>query len=113
MDGLMMDRPLLVKQIAERAEAVFRDREVVARTQDGVERSTYGRVVERARRLASALAGLGIEPGDRVAQLRLEHAPPPGALSRGAEHGSGPPHAERPAVRATTSATSSSTRTTA
>ena len=42
MDGLMMDRPLLVKQIAERAEAVFGDREVVARTQDGVERSTYG-----------------------------------------------------------------------
>src|SRR5881396_3794558 len=51
MDGLMMDRPLLVKQIAERAEAVFCDREVV----------------ERSRRLASALAGLGIGPGDRVA----------------------------------------------
>src|SRR5213592_325366 len=67
MDGLMMDRPLLVKQIAERAEAVFGDREVVARTQQGIERSTYGRVVERSRRLASALAGLGIGPGDRVA----------------------------------------------
>jgi acyl-CoA synthetase (AMP-forming)/AMP-acid ligase II len=69
MDGLMMDRPLLVKQIAERAEAVFRDREVVARTHNGVERSTYGRVVERARRLASALAGLNIGPGDRVASF--------------------------------------------
>src|SRR6266516_7751201 len=67
MDGLMMDRPLLVKQIAERAESVFPQREVVARTQDGVESSTYGRIVERARRLASALAGLGVGRGDRVA----------------------------------------------
>jgi fatty-acyl-CoA synthase len=65
----MMDRPLLVKQIAERAEAVFGHREVVARTQEGVERSTYGRVVERARRLASSLAGLGVGPGDRVASF--------------------------------------------
>jgi fatty-acyl-CoA synthase len=69
MDGLMMDRPLLVKQIVERAEAVFGDREVVARTQDGIERSTYGHLVARARRLASALAGLGIGPGDRVASF--------------------------------------------
>src|SRR5213595_2324534 len=69
MDGLMMDRPLLVKAIAERAEAVFGDRELVARVEDGVERSTYGHVVERARRLASALQGLGIGPGDRVASF--------------------------------------------
>ena len=65
----MMDRPLLVKQIAERAEAVFGHREVVARTQEGMERSSYGRVVERARRLASSLAGLGVGPGDRVASF--------------------------------------------
>src|SRR5439155_11357524 len=69
MDGLMMDRPLLVRQIAERAEAVFGDREIVARTQDGVERSTYRDVVSRARRLASALTELGIGPGDRVASF--------------------------------------------
>ena len=69
MDGLMMDRPLLVKQLAERAEAVFGDREVVARTQAGAERSTYSQVVERARRLASALTQLGVEPGDRVASF--------------------------------------------
>jgi fatty-acyl-CoA synthase len=69
MDGLMMDRPLLVKQIAERAESIFGNREVVARTQEGIERSTYGRIVERARRLASALTQLGVEPGDRVASF--------------------------------------------
>jgi fatty-acyl-CoA synthase len=69
MDGLMMDRPLLVKQIAERAECVFGDREIVARTQGGVERSTYGQILERARRLAGALSDLGVGPGDRVASF--------------------------------------------
>jgi fatty-acyl-CoA synthase len=69
MDGLMMDCPLLVKQLAERAERVFADREVTARTQDGIERSSYGQVVERARRLAAALTELGVKPGDRVASF--------------------------------------------
>ncbi|HEX8857173.1 MAG TPA: long-chain fatty acid--CoA ligase [Thermoleophilaceae bacterium] len=67
MNGLMMDSPLLIRQIAEHAEAVFPQREIVSRTQDGTERSTYAQVVGRARRLASALTELGIEPGDRVA----------------------------------------------
>src|SRR3954454_4682997 len=69
MDGLMMDRPLLVKQIAERAATIFGGGEVVVRTQDGIERSTYAQVVERARRLASALTELGVKPGDRVASF--------------------------------------------
>src|SRR3954451_11746505 len=69
MDGLMMDRPLLVKQIAERAATIFGGREVVARTQDGIERSTYAQIVERAHRLASALTELGVQPGDRVASF--------------------------------------------
>jgi fatty-acyl-CoA synthase len=67
MNGLMMDTPLLVRHIAERADSVFGSREIVSRTSDGVERSTYAQVVERARRLASALEQLGIRPGDRVA----------------------------------------------
>jgi acyl-CoA synthetase (AMP-forming)/AMP-acid ligase II len=69
MDGLMMDRPLLVRQIAERAAAIFGEREVVAQTQEGIERSTYAAVVERSRRLASALVDLGVQPGDRVASF--------------------------------------------
>src|SRR5690348_1990386 len=66
MDGLMMDYPLLVRHVAERAETVFPDRELVTRTKDGTERSTYGRLAERVRRLASSLERLGVEPGDRV-----------------------------------------------
>ncbi|HWE15511.1 MAG TPA: long-chain fatty acid--CoA ligase [Solirubrobacteraceae bacterium] len=65
--GLMMRTPLLVRQIAERAELLFAEREVVSATASGVERSNYGRVVERARRVASGLRELGVRPGDRVA----------------------------------------------
>ena len=63
----MMRTPLLVRSIAERAEKLFGSREVVSVAADGIERSTYAEVVERSRRLASALRELGIRPGDRVA----------------------------------------------
>src|SRR4051795_4617961 len=67
MDGLMMDRPLLIRDIAERAEQLFADREIVSRTPAAVERSSYAAVVRRARGLASSLQRLGVRPGDRVA----------------------------------------------
>jgi fatty-acyl-CoA synthase len=66
LEGLMMRTPLLVRSIAERAGQLFAEREVVSATATGVERSSYGEVVRRARRLASALHDLGIRPGDRV-----------------------------------------------
>src|SRR3954471_24415241 len=69
MEGLMMDAPLGVRHIAERAERVFGEREIVSRTQDGVERSTYAQVAQRARRLAAALKDMGVGPGDRVASF--------------------------------------------
>jgi fatty-acyl-CoA synthase len=67
MEGLMMRTPLLVRTIAERAGVLFAEREIVSATATGVERSTYGQVVERAHRLASALHQMGIRQGDRVA----------------------------------------------
>src|SRR3954453_23413629 len=67
MDGLMMDRPLLIRDIAERVERLFPEREIVSRTHTGVERSTYAEVVRRARRLASSLERLGVKRGDRGA----------------------------------------------
>src|ERR1700737_4933077 len=66
-DGLMMQTPLLVRSILDRAEQLFTERELVSITADGVERTTYGEVAQRARRLAGALHELGIRPGDRVA----------------------------------------------
>jgi fatty-acyl-CoA synthase len=67
MDGLMMDRPLLIRDIAERVARIFPNREIVSRTHDAVERSTYGEVVRRALRVASSLERLGVKRGDRVA----------------------------------------------
>jgi fatty-acyl-CoA synthase len=67
LEGLMMRTPLLVRSLAERAGTQFAHREVVSVTAGGVERSSWGDVAQRARRLASALAQLGIRPGDRVA----------------------------------------------
>jgi fatty-acyl-CoA synthase len=66
-EGLMMRTPLLVRTLTERAAQLFAAREVVSVTATGVERSNWGEVADRARRLASALHELGIRPGDRVA----------------------------------------------
>jgi len=41
---------------------------------DGDKRITYSRFWERSRKLASGLAGLGVEPGDRVASLSFNCA---------------------------------------
>ena len=65
--GLMMDTPLTVTSIVERAEKLFGRREVVARTSAAVRRSSYCEVVARARLLGAALRDMGVRPGDRVA----------------------------------------------
>jgi fatty-acyl-CoA synthase len=70
-EGLMMDDyPLTLTAAVERAERFFPEREVVFRRPDGtVGRTTVGACVARARRLASALARLGVAAGDPVATL--------------------------------------------
>ena len=65
--GLMMETPLTLRMAYERARRVFPDVEVATKTPAGMARTTYGEVCERAGRLASALAGMGIGRGDRVA----------------------------------------------
>jgi len=69
MDGLMMTPPLRLPPFLERAERYFGDREVVTRTAGGIHRSSWREIGRRARRLASALDGLGLAPFDRVATL--------------------------------------------
>jgi fatty-acyl-CoA synthase len=69
--GLMMDEyPLSLTAMIERAELLTPARKVVYRRPDGkVHRTTMGDCTRRARRLASALAELGIGEGDRVGTL--------------------------------------------
>jgi len=70
MRGLMMDYPLTIPALVRRAATLFRDRPVSGRRPDRtIARSTYGRVLERARCLGQALQALGVGRGDRVATL--------------------------------------------
>jgi fatty-acyl-CoA synthase len=74
MLGLTMDYPLTLGAVARRTEALFGDRPIVSRRADGtVHRTTWAESLRRANRLATALRGLGVEPGDRVATLCWNH----------------------------------------
>ncbi|MES1248884.1 MAG: long-chain fatty acid--CoA ligase [Actinomycetota bacterium] len=75
MDGLMMDFPLTLNHLLGRAETYFGNGEIVSRLADkSLHRTTYREVMGRAKRLASALQGLGLERGDRVATLCWNHS---------------------------------------
>ncbi|WP_057912512.1 long-chain fatty acid--CoA ligase [Peribacillus muralis] len=69
----MIDTPLIMTQIIERAEKYFSKKEVVSRTDGGIHTFTYAEIAERTRRLASVLAKLGIKTGDRVGTLAWNH----------------------------------------
>ena len=66
MRGLMMDYPLTINLLLERARRLFPKKEVVTRTAAGLHRYTYADLYGRVCRLANALAALGVRPGDRV-----------------------------------------------
>src|SRR5258707_8054586 len=70
MRGLMMDFPLTVPALLERAGHIFGKVEIVTRRPDrSLARTTWRDLYGRARRLANALTGLGLQRGDRVASL--------------------------------------------
>ena len=69
----MMDYPLTVRSIYERARRLFPDKQLATRWPGGVERTTYGDWAERVARLAGALRELGVGPGDRVATFCWNH----------------------------------------
>jgi fatty-acyl-CoA synthase len=75
MRGTMMDFPLTLPTVLERAGQLFHRVEIVSRKPDrSVVRTTYGHFYKRARRLADALTKLGLRPGDRVASMMWNHA---------------------------------------
>ena len=76
LTGLMMDDfPLSLTTLVERGEQLGGARPVVSRRPDGsVDRTTMSECARRARKLAGALAGLGIGDGDRVATLLWNQA---------------------------------------
>jgi fatty-acyl-CoA synthase len=70
MNGLMMQLPLLISSLIVHAERHHGEREVVSRRVEGdIHRTTYREIAARSRRLAKALAALGVQPGQRVATL--------------------------------------------
>jgi fatty-acyl-CoA synthase len=75
MTSTMMDVPLTIELIVDRAERWMADAEIVSRRPDkSLTRTNYGTVLGRARRLARALVGAGIRKGDRVGTLMWNHS---------------------------------------
>jgi fatty-acyl-CoA synthase len=75
MRGTMMDFPLTLPTLLERSGSLFGRVEIASRRPDrSIVRTSYGDFYCRARRLASALTKLGLQPGDRVASMMWNHA---------------------------------------
>ncbi|HVH43076.1 MAG TPA: long-chain fatty acid--CoA ligase [Labilithrix sp.] len=72
--GRMMDFPLTISHLIERAEQYFGGTEVVSTLPDRSRRRLdFAATARRCRQLASALARLGVGRGDRVATLCWNH----------------------------------------
>ncbi|MES2758569.1 MAG: 3-(methylthio)propionyl-CoA ligase [Pseudomonadota bacterium] len=70
MMGQMMSQPLLVSSIIEFAARHYGHVEIVSRRIEGdLHRYTYRECHQRAKKMAHALKGLGVQMGDRVATL--------------------------------------------
>ena len=74
MKSTMMNVPLSLNHLLERAGTLFPATEIVSRRPDkSLVRHTFGAYYRRTRALASALQGLGLQKGDRVATLCWNH----------------------------------------
>ena len=70
MLGLMMDAPLLITDLIRHADRHHGETEIVSKTvEGGIHRYNFREAHKRSRRLANALAALGVKPSDRVATL--------------------------------------------
>src|SRR5882672_2803514 len=74
MKGTMMQFPLTLRPLLERAAKLFPNVEIVSgRPDNSIHRYTYGEMAQRARSLATVLQAAGLKPGDRVASLMWNH----------------------------------------
>ncbi len=74
LPGRMMDFPLTLSHLLERARTFYPRSEIVSRNPDkSLHRYTYADFYERTCRLANALTRLGVKAGDRVATLSWNH----------------------------------------
>lgn len=74
MHATMMNTPLSLNHLLERAGTLFPKSEIVSRLPDkSLRRHTYGEFYQRTRALAAALGALGLKKGERVATLCWNH----------------------------------------
>ena len=70
MKALMMQQPLLVSSLLTHAERHHGEQEIVSKRVEGdIHRYRFRDFAQRARRMANALAELGVLRGDRVGTL--------------------------------------------
>ena len=74
MRSTMQDAPLTTTSILRQAERVFATARVGTYDGEAVRRRPLGEIAAGARRLASGLRALGVEPDDRVATLCWNHS---------------------------------------
>ena len=97
MQGLMMDYPLTLTQFFERSRRLFAQKPLATRVPGGpLFRYTYADFAERVTRLAGGLVALGVHPGNRVGNLRVEYPPPPGGVLGHPHDGCRPAHGAFP-----------------
>jgi len=74
MQGLMMDYPLTLTPLLDRAKRLFGKKEIVTKSGPTLERYTYAEMVDRVGRLANALVKLGVDRDTRVATFAFNNA---------------------------------------
>jgi len=97
MHGLMMDMPLRQRLIAH-ADRHHGDTEIVSKTVDEACIAILRDAHARARKLPNALQRLGVEPGERIADARLDSYRISRSTTRSRAPGGGDPHDQSAAV---------------
>ena len=74
MNGLMMPQQLLISSLLTHAERNYPEQQIVSRRVEGdIHRMSFRALGKRSRRMANALAALGVEQGQRVGTMAWNH----------------------------------------